>query len=70
MKKSKKTISQSDRHLNKSKKPKSRQFSKRQWLEKLRKPETLRLLIKLGGQIYSGYKLLKWLVEKFLEFFP
>lgn len=70
MKISNKKSSKSDKHPSKSKKLKSRQPSKRQWLEKLRKPETLRSLIKLGSQIYSAYKLLKCLVEKFLEFFP
>ena len=69
MKISNKKYSKSDKHPNKSKKLKSRKIRKRQWLEKLRKPETLRLLFKLGSQIYGGYKLLKCLVEKFIEFF-
>ncbi len=69
MKISNKKSSKSDKHPNKSKKLKSRKTRKYQWLEKLCKPETLRLLFKLGSQIYSAYKLLKSLLEKFIEFF-
>jgi hypothetical protein len=44
---------------------KKRRFKR--WLTWLRKPETLRLLFKLGLAIFNLFKWLKWLVELFKD---